>query len=77
MAELYVRIEDVVHGPYTVEVVKRMAASGRITPDDSLKRGEKGEWKRAASFQGLHFGRAAENGFPASTLTIKTPLYLP
>lgn len=46
-------------GPYTPAELVRLAASGELTPEDSVRRGE-GGWKPAAEVRGLTFAGERE-----------------
>jgi len=49
----YVQIGDHVYGPHTAAKLKEGAASGRLDRDTLVRRGETGEWVRAARIRGL------------------------
>jgi len=55
MAEWFLRLGDQELGPYRSTQFAEMAADGRLTPTDSIRRGDMAGWVPATKLQGLSF----------------------
>ena len=58
-AEWYCQIDDKEYGPLTVDQLRSMARSGRLTSTGYVRRGEDGEWVVASRAKGLFDGITA------------------
>ena len=52
----YVRLQNKVHGPLTLEALKRAAAAGRISRETLVRQGLRGAWMAAKQLKSLSFG---------------------
>ena len=53
MASFYLRRGSKVMGPVTVAKLKEAAASGKLKPEDEIRKGADGRWQLASSVKGL------------------------
>ena len=72
--EWYCRISDEESGPISAPELKVMAAKGLLSPQDMVRRGEKGTWVAAARVKGLFSqGEAPAAGTTAGPSPQSTP----
>lgn len=62
----FVRRGDKEHGPFTSKQLRSMAASGKITVDDLLRKGDSPKWIKAGSVKGL-FAAVLQEAKPATS----------
>lgn len=62
----FVRRGDKEHGPFTSKQLRSMAASGKITVDDLLRKGDSPKWIKAGSVKGL-FAAVPQEAKPATS----------
>lgn len=55
MAQWFCRIDRTEYGPVSTEQLKKMAASGRLSPTDEVRKSEQGPWALASKVKGLNF----------------------
>lgn len=55
-ADYYVRRGDTERGPTTAARIRELAAQGKVSKDDAIRRGENGDWFRAGDLPGLFDG---------------------
>lgn len=65
--ELFAEMGGKVYGPLTVDQVRKLASSGRLKPDDRIRKGADGAWARAEKVPGLF------DAVPASAGTSLVP----
>lgn len=53
--EWFVRIGEKTYGPHTAEKLREAARSGKLTPDNSVRKGLDGKWVTASKVRGLEF----------------------
>lgn len=70
-ADYYVRRGDTERGPTTAARIREMAAQGKLSKDDAIRRGEDGDWFRAGDLPGLFDGTG---GADATGELIQDPL---
>lgn len=58
-ADYFVKHGDVERGPTTSARIRELAATGKLSKDDAIRRGENGDWFRAGDLPGL-FGNPGE-----------------
>ncbi len=49
------------NGPFTASQLQRLAASGKLTRDDLVRREDSENWRAAGQVKGLHFGGTSES----------------
>lgn len=59
-------------GPVTAQVIKKLAAEGRLTPNDKLWKAGLKEWVAAGSLPGLKFSATSDNPPPAAQPTAQS-----
>ena len=67
--ELFAEIDGKVYGPLTADQVRKLASSGRLKPDDRVRKGSDGAWARAGRIPGLF------DDEPASASTSLAPAH--
>lgn len=72
MAGLYVRARGTVHGPFTAERLKELAAAGKIGPDAEISRDQQ-KWTPAASVKGLFPARQVATPPPPPPSLLPAP----
>lgn len=60
--ELFAEMGGKVYGPLTADQIRKLATSGRLKPDDRIRKGPEGEWKRAGRVPGLFDTEPASAG---------------
>jgi hypothetical protein len=55
MAKYYYQFDGSVHGPYSPDELKVLAASGELPIDALIRRGSSGKWHPTTAIGGLHF----------------------
>lgn len=70
-ADYYVRQGYTERGPTTAARIREMAAQGKVSKDDAIRRGENGDWFRAGDLPGLFDGAG---GTDATGELIQDPL---
>lgn len=60
--ELFAEMGGKVYGPLTADQIRKLAQSGRLKPDDRIRKGPEGEWKRAGKVPGLFDAEPASAG---------------
>lgn len=53
--EWFVRIGEKTYGPHTADKLREAARSGKLTPDNSVRKGLDGKWVTASKVRGLEF----------------------
>jgi hypothetical protein len=61
----YCRIADIEWGPLTAEELNSMATSGKLTPNDLVKKGKEGKWHHASAVKGLFPDKPSSGASPA------------
>lgn len=65
----YIRRDGVSYGPFSAGQLKQLATSGRLTADDTVREGEKGEWSAARRVRAF-FPSAKPNRRPHKPLVL-------
>ena len=72
--EWFCQIEDDEYGPVTSNALRALAASGRLSTTDRVRKGRAGNWVTASHIAGLFDGpKSASNGPPPLPVAIAAP----
>jgi acetyl esterase/lipase len=65
MAEWYIQVDGKKYGPFDSERLVKLAAAGKLTPTDRVRKGRDGQWKPASSVRRL-FDAETQANYSAS-----------